>query len=220
MTCPSRIRAGSRLRASRLGLTLVEILVVVGIIAVLASLIMPVLLRAQQESYQTLCASNLRQTIQAVHMYAKDYDGHAPPYHNRYNKWREENDPEDSTRRAQPERLRNALLPYAGDGRIFFCRADKYAGQGIIPESERPYLVPINHQYWSYHVSARMGVDAPVSISMPLLTDPNNQEAPPRLRDPSTVLYALDVGPVHENRAQIRVYLSGNIGTKLWPPAD
>jgi prepilin-type N-terminal cleavage/methylation domain-containing protein/prepilin-type processing-associated H-X9-DG protein len=64
-------------RSPDLGFTLVEMLVVVGIIAVLMAILLPVLFQARQKARQTQCASNLKQTGAALIMYADDYDGYA-----------------------------------------------------------------------------------------------------------------------------------------------
>jgi len=60
--------------------TLVELLVVIGIIALLVSILMPALSRAQQMAKQTACLSNLRNMGNAVQMYMNDnhnfYPGH------------------------------------------------------------------------------------------------------------------------------------------------
>jgi prepilin-type N-terminal cleavage/methylation domain-containing protein/prepilin-type processing-associated H-X9-DG protein len=58
--------------------TLVELLVVIGIIALLAAILFPVFASARRKSYQTVCSSNLRQLGQAVLLYAHDYDDHYP----------------------------------------------------------------------------------------------------------------------------------------------
>ena len=60
---------------SRVGFTLVELLVVIGIIAVLIALLLPVLGQARQSARRTACLSNLRQLTAAVISYAIDHDG-------------------------------------------------------------------------------------------------------------------------------------------------
>ncbi len=68
--------ANSPVRSARprwhAGFTLVEILIVVGVIAALAAIIIPVLSSAREKGRQTVCLSNLKQLYGALEMYRMD----------------------------------------------------------------------------------------------------------------------------------------------------
>jgi prepilin-type N-terminal cleavage/methylation domain-containing protein/prepilin-type processing-associated H-X9-DG protein len=72
--CPPR-RIPERRRG---GFTLVELLVVIGIIAVLISLLLPSLNRARENAKQTVCLSNMRQIGLAFVMYNNANNGYFP----------------------------------------------------------------------------------------------------------------------------------------------
>jgi prepilin-type N-terminal cleavage/methylation domain-containing protein/prepilin-type processing-associated H-X9-DG protein len=58
--------------------TLVELLVVVGVIAVCVAILVPVVAKVRASASRTQCASNLRPLFAAFHQYAQQYDGTWP----------------------------------------------------------------------------------------------------------------------------------------------
>jgi prepilin-type N-terminal cleavage/methylation domain-containing protein len=62
----------------RSGFTLVELLVVVGIIALLIGILLPALNKARERAKETVCGSNLRQVGQMLMIYANDNGGWFP----------------------------------------------------------------------------------------------------------------------------------------------
>jgi prepilin-type N-terminal cleavage/methylation domain-containing protein len=63
--------------------TLVELLVVIGIISVLVAILLPSLQKAREQAYRVSCASNIRQLLLAVNMYASEWKGYMPTWDSR-----------------------------------------------------------------------------------------------------------------------------------------
>jgi prepilin-type N-terminal cleavage/methylation domain-containing protein len=62
----------------RAAFTLVELLVVIGIIAVLISILLPALSKAREQANRAQCLSNQKQIVAAILMYAGENKGTLP----------------------------------------------------------------------------------------------------------------------------------------------
>ena len=62
------------------GFTLVELLLVIGIIALLSALLMPSLNNARSKAREVVCISNIKQIGLNTLNYANDYNGFGPPF--------------------------------------------------------------------------------------------------------------------------------------------
>ncbi len=65
-------------KTGRFGFTLIELLVVIAIIAILAAMLLPVLSKARELGYRSLCLSNMKQIGLAYHMYGGENDEFVP----------------------------------------------------------------------------------------------------------------------------------------------
>ncbi|MGQ9730123.1 MAG: DUF1559 family PulG-like putative transporter [Candidatus Zipacnadales bacterium] len=97
----------------RQGVTLIELLIVIAIIAILAAILFPVFSRARESARKTVCTSNVRQLGLASHMYAQDYDELMPCDYYPCN---------SSTTHI---RLVNQLRPYVKNGQIYYCPSSR-----------------------------------------------------------------------------------------------
>ncbi len=69
---------GRRRFVVRCGFTLVELLVVIGIIALLIAILLPALNRARESANMLKCQATLRSMAQAAHLHAAEHQGYMP----------------------------------------------------------------------------------------------------------------------------------------------
>jgi prepilin-type N-terminal cleavage/methylation domain-containing protein len=144
----------ARRRAS--AFTLVELLVVIGIIAVLIGILMPVLSKVRAQANRVACLSNIKQLGTAILTYCNDNDGYFPtcawwddglayrPYPEDWVHWQANRNLDDS-----------AIAKYVGRGELLKsmlrCPADSFDGRKPRGGSlQEPYL-------YSYAMNSEAG---------------------------------------------------------------
>src|SRR5437763_6221202 len=74
----SRVRRVGYRRTGHFGFTLVELLVVIGIIAVLIAILLPTLGKARESANSLKCQAQARQIVQAMMLHAHEHNGYMP----------------------------------------------------------------------------------------------------------------------------------------------
>jgi len=126
--------------------TLVELLVVIGIIALLMAVSLPVMHRAREQGVETACQSNLRQMAMILKTYTADHDQlfpdpryiyHSPESFDRSKwgaypvccRWHDARIGPDSILLQEHLELRGSLRPYLGNMDILICKTAKRANE-------------------------------------------------------------------------------------------
>ena len=146
----------------RKGFTLVELLVVIGVIALLISILMPALQRAKEQANWVSCLSNMRQLGQAFTMYQNAHKGRFPrPGVNQ--------EQEDWIHWERSRDINNsALAQYIGrpvNPAVFRCASDDYMIRRSNPGN------PYNYSYSANYLILRLnwnGQYEPGRVSPPM----------------------------------------------------
>src|SRR5687768_16048330 len=110
----------SRKKGTNKGFTLLELLVVIGIIAVLIGILLPTLAAARRSANNAACLSNARQLTMAAMLFAHEHRGYVPTASD--DRWAKLNDPmrHNFAYRAEPSHVDkvvvydhySSLIPY------------------------------------------------------------------------------------------------------------
>lgn len=137
----------------RTAFTLIELVVVIGIITLLLALLLPLLGRVRRASGEVTCLSNLRQWAAAVQMYANSNQGYLP---------RRGQGVQPTSQINRPQDWFNALPPL-----VQLKPYVDLASAGTIPRPDGPHSIWLCPQasdmagpcYWSYGMNMGLSVE-------------------------------------------------------------
>jgi len=160
------------------GLTLVELLIVVGIIAVLAGLLFSVFSSVRENACITYCINSFKQVGIALYMYAQDHDEFVPPYCNNLVSDEIDDDIFPSSNDFfpnfnDPALFEAAFAPYTKDKQIWYCPLDPFAGMNTLsapmPGTWAGFMWNnLNHKATSYEIDCDCALReiAPINIAI------------------------------------------------------
>jgi prepilin-type N-terminal cleavage/methylation domain-containing protein len=166
--------------------TLAELLVTIAIIAVLASLLVPVFGRAKASARKAVCISNLHQSQVAVSLYLEDYEDYFMPVNHR---------PGGPLNSRLDRTWVQMLLPYARSFSIFHCPEDKVSEQEEDSSFDQD-LVPGDASSQYYTASQYVNTGYNYLYLAPIVLSQGRWTSAPRpfsqFSDPSRTLLFLD----------------------------
>lgn len=198
---PSRLRTG---------LTPIELLIVITILAILAALLFPVFARAREKARQTSCLSNLKQLGLAIQMYVTDSDEAYPMM----------SSPPNFSPRL---RWADYVLPYVKHPHVFACPSVP----AMVKNKSFAYDTNIKYGGYGYNYqylgnSRRVPPDLPFTASDASITAPSETVALAETNgvpgtNPIDGTYTVDP-PLPSSRGSGNV--SGYYGTTRSTPAE
>lgn len=102
----------------RKGVTLVELLIVIAVIAVIAGLVYSVMVQSRKRAYLANCISNLKQLVLAVHAYEDDWGNVPIEYYVK-------------TPEGEYGFVQQLIYPYVKNDDVFLCPLDYSRGERI-----------------------------------------------------------------------------------------
>lgn len=171
----------------KLAFTLPELLVVLAIISILASVMFPVFLSAKNAAYKATCLSNFKQVHLASSLYISDWDDRFMPVNHKPSA------PANSTNDRTWVQL---ALPYARSFNVFICPSD----YGQRPSAETTFdqdLVPGDTYSRYYSASLRVNAGYNYAYLAPVYRGLDGKwRADPRastmVQEPSKTLFFVD----------------------------
>ena len=117
-------------RCGQLAFTLVEMLVVIAVIGILASLLLPAIIGGKERAKRAACKNGIRQFSLAIHMYANDHEDQVPSGAS--------NKPHDDHLPVLSTATSNSIVEYSGGSqRIVHCPS--YRDWFITQQAQRPF---------------------------------------------------------------------------------